>query len=179
MAADGDVKGLSISISAMSVRASGPAAGGDGAPLLDAGCDTRDPPRHRRRGITAPVVIVRSGVEAMDHLNAASPTLSDNEEMESQSLSAATLEAALLDSQAFELETELENELESIDHDCPHLVSALSIQTNKVSMLKKYKSAVVWAARNSSSGTRPKKRRKVLVNAFGALLHAVLTMLLL
>lgn len=100
-------------------------------------------------------------MDAIDQLNEASPSTEDNEDLDNPPLSATPLDATLLDSQAFELENELENELESMDQECPHLLSSLSIEINRVSMLRKYKSAVVWVASNSLAGVRARKRRKV------------------
>ena len=95
-----------------------------------------------------------------------SPSPTDIDDGEGGPLSAVTLDetelGTTLDQHAFELEleNELENELESLDEECPHLLSLLAIEASKVTVLRKFKSAVVWAAQHQPS-SRPAKRRKV------------------
>ena len=61
---------------------------------------------------------------------------------------------------------QLQPDEESESFDCPHLSSALAVEAHKSTMLRKYKSAVAWAAHNSVTSERPRKKRKVRMIMF-------------
>lgn len=44
---------------------------------------------------------------------------------------------------------------------CPHIDAVFAVEAERVSMLKKYKAAVVWAAQMGARGERAAKKRKV------------------